>query len=184
MPSTPHTATRPLTDLSALALSTSWVDSAPFRTHLGRLVVDTGETPRVLALAAGVAPGTVHTLLAAGPRRRRLRARDAARVFALDRVRLAELAATPVAAHSTQRRVGALESLGCTPGWLGAYLRLDAEGIDRLMSADWCSALVALRAAAACGTAGLSGWWSGDGWFDDVRAPGRPCATPMRDWAA
>ncbi|HEX2857447.1 MAG TPA: hypothetical protein VHO26_08225 [Propionibacteriaceae bacterium] len=184
MPCDPHTAPRPLTDLSALALSTSWVESAPFRTHLGRLLAETGETPRVLALAAGVAPGTVHTLLAAGPRRRRLRARDAAHVIALDRLRLAELAATPVAAHSTRRRVGALESLGYGPTWLGAHLRLDAEGIDRLMSADSCSALMALRAAGACGAAGLSGWWSGDGWFDDVRTPGRRCTTPMRDWAA
>jgi len=184
MPTRPRSGTRPVTDLSTLAQSTAWVDASPFRTHLVRLVAETGETPRLLALAAGVAPGTVHTLLAAGPRRRRLRARDAALLFALDRARLAELAATRVAAQSTHHRITALGSLGCAPGWLGAHLRLDADGIEAVMGGDWCPALVALRAAAACGAAGLSGWWSGDAWFDDVRGTAPACTTPVRDWAA
>ena len=184
---TPVTLPRPqpTTDLAVLGRSTAWVGAAPFRSHLRRLVDDSGEDAGVLALAAGVPPRTVHALLAGPPRgRRRIRARDAARLLNLDRARVVELAATPVRSDDTRRRLVVLDSLGCGASVLARYLRLDAAGVSSLAESEWCSALMELRVAAACGAAGLSGWWSGDAWFDDTEPARRACTTTMRDWAA
>ena len=181
----PTAPATPITDLALLARSTAWICADPFRTHLRHLMAESGEEWPVLALAAGVPPATVRTLITEHPgRRRRIRARDAALILQLGRARITELALTQVPALDTRRRIAALSSLGCPPGWLARRLRLDVDGATRLAGAEWCSALTELRAASACRAAGLSGWWSGDAWFDDSR-PARPrCTTPMPDLAA
>lgn len=185
MTTVPHPGRRPVTDLATLEQSTAWVRSTPFRAHLRRLVAETGEHPRVLALAAGVAPNSVLALLSGrASGRRRIRARDASLLLALDRAGIAELAVTPVPAHTTVRRLEALAPLAQSRSALAAMLRLDTDGLDRLHRAEWTSALIELRAAAACGAAGLCGWWSGDAWFDDSETLDGACAAPMRDWAA
>ena len=181
----------PVVDLSVLAASSAWIDAAPFRAHLRRLLFDSTEHWRVVALACGVAPATVRHLLTGrdGSPARRLRAKDAVLLLTTDRARLRFLRDTPVPAADSVRRIAALRALGRTPAWIAAQLRLQPAELVRLSDSSWCSALVELRAACACSTAGLSGWWSGDQWFDDddlLEALGSDpsCPPPMPDWAA
>ena len=185
-----HPSPPPVVDLGLLARSTAWVDAAPFRTHVRRLLADTGEHARVVALACGVAPATLDHLLTRhhGAPLRRIRARDAARLLTLDRDGLRSLDTVQVSTSDTARRIGALVSLGRSPDWIASQLRVAPSAVSAAANAPRCSALVELRAACACAAAGLTGWWSGDAWFDDAGSCGsdaHPTCTPaMPDWAA
>ncbi len=181
----------PVVDLDVLARSTDWIDAAPFRAHLRRLVFDGGEHWRVVALACGVAPATVRRLLDGRPGSplRRIRARDAVLLLGTDRTRLLHLAAAQVPAADTARRVATLRALGHSPVWIAGHLRVPPGELGGLADSSWCSALVELRAACACQAAGLTGWWSGDPWFDDadrphVSQPDAACTPSMPDLAA
>ncbi|MDA8438482.1 MAG: hypothetical protein M0Z51_06430 [Propionibacterium sp.] len=181
----------PVVDLNVLATGGAWVDAAPFRAHLRRLLFDSAEHWRVVALACGVAPATVRHLLAGrdGSPARRIRAKDAVLLLTTDPDRLRCLGSTPVPAADSVRRIAALRALGRSPAWIATQVRLGPADLVRLSDSSWCSALVELRAACACSTAGLSGWWSGDAWFDDddrrdALDTGPCCARRMPDWAA
>lgn len=178
------TRPRPVTELGALGMSPAWVDAAPFRAHLRRLVAQTGEHPRVLALAAGVPPATVGALLRRpASRPGRIRAVDAIRLLSLTPAAIVELGATVVASDDTRRRLAALGSLARADRPV-QWFRLTPEAAARLRRAEWCSSLDALRVAAACGAAGLCGWWSADFRFDDEDPTPLTHPGTVPDWAA
>lgn len=181
----------PVVDLGVLAASSAWIDAAPFRAHLRRLLFDTTEHWRVVALACGVAPATVQHLLSGrnGSPARRIRSRDAVLLLMTDRARLRRLDATPVPAADSVRRIAALRALGQSPTWIAAQVHLGPAELGALSDSSWCSALLELRAACACAAAGLTGWWSGDAWFDDddgpdAFGPDPACPSSMPDLAA
>lgn len=143
----------------------AWVHSAPFRAHLHRLLGETGLPWRVLAIAAGVPPRVVSSLLFGrrGAVLPRLRARDAAGLLLLTPEVLRVASRSPGHGEATRIRVKALRDRGHSlitiARWLGLGVAATA-GV--LAGTEWCSEITALRAAAACSAQGLGGWWAAE----------------------
>ncbi|MEA4945542.1 MAG: hypothetical protein VB080_14035 [Propionicimonas sp.] len=129
----------------------AWVLAAPFRAHLHRLHDQSGLAWSVLALAAGVSPAAVRSLIAGRRGRpvRRIARQVACRLISLDETRLRSLAGNQVVAAPTAERVRQLLAQGWTPELLARWCHTTPSVLGGLGRALYCSELLALRVEAA-----------------------------------
>jgi transcriptional regulator with XRE-family HTH domain len=139
------------------------VDAAPFRAHVAHLMAGAALSVEAVALLAGVNSKAVARLMssreAGRPGVRRIN-RDLAR--SLLEVRSSEVRALRfrlVGAQPVTRRARLLRSSGWSESRLAAAIGVDRRSLSGLLegSATTCTALVAVRAAAAVLAAGTAG---------------------------
>ena len=135
--------------------SQTWVEAAPFRAHVAHLMAAGALSVEAVALLAGVRTRAVARLMAGRdigrPEPRRINA-DLAR--SLLEVRCSDgraLRCRMVGAQPVMERARLLRSLGWSESRLAAALGVDRRSLAGLLegSATTCTALVAVRAAAA-----------------------------------
>lgn len=135
----------------------SWVDAAPFRAHVRRLMLDDALPWRLVAGLAGVPDGVVRTLVLGrrGRLRPRLPHRDAYALLALDRTRVAAARCTVVPGAPTRRAGGTLLSLGHGVPEVAEMLDLTARRTRAILTGAAATVLVEQRALAACRAHGI-----------------------------
>jgi hypothetical protein len=138
--------------------SPGWVDAAPFRAHVAHLMTAAALSVEAVALLAGVRPRAVARLMAGRDTGRPapLRINPELARSLLD-VRCSDVRALRcrvVGAQTVIERARLLRSLGWSESRLAAALGVDRRFLDELLegSVTRCTALVALRAAAAVRT--------------------------------
>lgn len=129
----------------------TWVQAAPFRAHLRRLLELTGLPWPVLAYQADVPASMVEHLLFGrnGRLPTRIPVESARRLFALREATLLELRTCWVPADRTRADLVALLVQGCPPRSLARYCRLSEPQLLATLEASRCSRLTELLAAAA-----------------------------------
>lgn len=141
----------------------TWVDAAPFRAHVAHLMAGAALSVEAVALLAGVNSKAVARLMAGRETGRpavgRIN-RDLAR--SLLEVRSSDVRALRcrlVGAQAVTERARLLRSSGWSESRLAAAFGLDHRSLAGLIegSATTCTALVAVRAAAAVLAAGAAG---------------------------
>ncbi len=147
----------------------AWIDAAPFRAHVAHLMAAADLTPGTLGLLMGVSPRVITRLMASpdggGPVVGRISREMARQLLQVRNSDVRALRYRLVAAAPVTRRLRMLRRVGWSESRLATGLGVDRRFLTALLdgSAARCSALVALRAAAAAGTVGVTG-------FDDLGA--------------
>lgn len=147
---------------TACPIHTRWVDSDPFRAHVCALQAETGLPWRAIALAAGVSPRCVGSLLHGrqGRRVRRLRSVDAAALMHLDVAAVQGLRTSHVSARTAQAAGLHLLSRGASIDTLARWCQTPVSELRAVLGgARWCRAIVSLHLRAA---ADAVGWVPGD----------------------
>jgi hypothetical protein len=130
----------------------AWVPAAPFRAHLHRLRAESGLPWSVIALAAGVPPALVQSLVLGRRGRpvRRISPAAASRLLGLDVGLLRKLPRRRVDAAPTTARVRHLLAQGCDIARLAEWCRCTPAQVRALLRGSRCSELTALLVEAAC----------------------------------
>jgi plasmid maintenance system antidote protein VapI len=140
-----------------------WVEAAPFRAHVAHLMAAAELSIGTLALLTGVQPKALARLMAGRDSGRPLvgkisqdMARQLLQVCSSD---VRGLRCRFVAAEVVTRRLRMLQQAGWSETRLATALGVDHRSLTALLdgSANRCTALVALRTAAAVRTIGLAG---------------------------
>jgi plasmid maintenance system antidote protein VapI len=140
-----------------------WVDAAPFRAHVAHLMAAAGLSVEAVALLAGVHTKAVARLIAGQdtgrPAARRIRPELARCLLQVRSSDVRALRCRIVGAHTVTGRVRLLRSSGWSEARLAASLGVDRPSLAGLLegSVTTCTALVAVRAAAAVLTVGAAG---------------------------
>ena len=134
-----------------------WVEAAPFRAHVAHLMAAAELTFGTLGLLTGVQPRAIARLMAGRHSGRPVGkiSRDMARqLLSVRNSDVRALRCRSVAAEAVTLQLRFLRRAGWSESRLAATLGLDRRSLDALLdgSASGCSALVALRAAAAVRT--------------------------------
>jgi hypothetical protein len=143
--------------------SQTWVDAAPFRAHVIHLMAAAELTVGALALLTGVPARVIARLMAepeAGrPVVRKISGEMARQLLQVRNSDVRALRCRFVAADAVTARLRMLRRAGWSESRLATTLRVDRTSLTALLdgSASRCTALVALRAAAAARTRGLTG---------------------------
>lgn len=129
-----------------------WVLATPFRAQLCHLQAASGLPWDVIALAAGVSPGLVQSLVFGrrGRQVRRISPTDAAKLLALDARALAGLRERRVPAGPSIAKLERLLALGCDLHQVAGWCRTTPARLRALRRSAWCSELTALLLEAVC----------------------------------
>lgn len=133
----------------------TWVDAAPFRAHVAHLMAAAALSADAVALLAGVHTKAVARLMAdrdaGGPVPRRIHPELARSLLEVRCRDVRALRYRVVGAQTVTGRARLLRSLGWSESRLAAAIGVDRRSLAGLLdgSAPTCTALVALRAAAA-----------------------------------
>jgi AraC-like DNA-binding protein len=138
--------------------SPTWVDAAPFRAHVAHLMAAGALSMEAVALLAGVRTRAVARLMAGRDTGRqvprRINAELARLLLAVRCSDVRALRCRVIGAQTVIARSRLLRSAGWSESRLAAALGVDRSSLAGLLegSATTCTALVALRAAAAVRT--------------------------------
>ena len=141
----------------------TWVDAAPFRAHVAHLMAAAGLSIEAVALLAGVHTKAVARLIAGQDTgrsaARRIKPELARCLLQVHSSDVRALRCRIVGAQTVTGRARLLRSSGWSEERLAATLGVDRPSLAGLLegSATTCTALVALRAAAAVLTVGAAG---------------------------
>ena len=140
-----------------------WVDAAPFRAHVAHLMAAEDLSIGTLALLAGVQPKTLARLMAGRdsglPVVRKISQEMASQLLQVRGSDARGLRCRWVAAEAVTRRLRILQQAGWSESRLAVALGVDRRSLTALLDGNSprCTALVALRAAAAIRTIGSAG---------------------------
>jgi plasmid maintenance system antidote protein VapI len=162
MPVTPPTSTSRPARRTPQGAATWWVDAAPFRAHVAHLMAAAELTTGTLALLTGVQPRAIARLMAGRDNGRPVGKISPAMARQLLQVRNSDVRALrcrSVPADAVTLQLRRLLRAGWSESRLAAALGVDRRSLSALLdgSARGCTALVALRAAAAVRTLGSAG---------------------------
>jgi hypothetical protein len=137
--------------------SPTWVDAAPFRAHVAHLMAAGALSMEAVALLAGVRTRAVARLMAGrdtGPAPLRINPELARSLLEVRCSDVRALRCRVIGAQTVIARARLLRSVGWSESRLAAALGVDRGSLTGLLegSATTCTALVALRAAAAMRT--------------------------------
>ena len=141
----------------------TWVDAAPFRAHVAHLMAAAGLSVEAVALLAGVHTKAVARLIAGHDTRRpavrRIKPELARCLLQVHSSDVRALRCRIVGAQAVTGRARLLRSSGWSEARLAATLGVDRPSLAGLLEgrATTCTALVAVRAAAAVLTVGAAG---------------------------
>ena len=125
-----------------------WVDAAPFRAHLQRLVEHSGLPVPVVALAAGIEPATARRVATPQPRHRdRMRCQDARALLATTPEQLDGLPRRQVRSAPARRLVTRMRAGGASSAWIAQQAGVDRLVVEQLRAGavEWVSELTQLR---------------------------------------
>lgn len=116
----------------------TWVDAAPFRAHLRRVLAAADVPWPAVAVAAGIPVATVHTLLfgRAGRPQARIDPRVAARVLRVEPRDLRLLGLVRVDAWATVERLRAALAAGLDPLQLARWCRIPPDELAALVDGE------------------------------------------------
>jgi plasmid maintenance system antidote protein VapI len=140
-----------------------WVDAAPFRAHVAHLMAAEELSIGALAVLTGVQPKALARLIAGRdsglPVVGKISQEMARQLLKVRGSDVRGLRCRSVAAEAVTRRLRILRQAGWSEPRLAAALGVDRRSLTALLdgNAPRCTALVALRAAAAVRTIGSAG---------------------------